>query len=244
MDSHDDAQLARQAYRELYGKESARRMSVSYHGRLKGYNATVQQTMTTTAFRLSQRLAGCEPEVKIGVMQFLLNRINRTKVESEHIDFYHTFVRKMSDLAPVTRSDPILEASFSRMGEMYFSGMMARPNLVWGRRSVALLGTYTYATDTIMISRVLEEAPEVLLDYVMYHEMLHKKHQFSCSSGRTHSHTPAFKRDEALFWDTQAEEKLKKFLWHARRRRGPAAQEERGREGEKQTLLQRLMGWG
>lgn len=225
MDSH----LAVRAFTELYGEQPTRQMIVKYHGRLRGYNATVVQTSSAVTFRLSSRLQECEPEIKIGIMQHLLNKLRKTKVQTDNIEFYQNFLKRMSDYAPVTKNDPLLAASFSRVNEQYFHGMMSRPNLVWGRKNHALLGTYEYGTDTITLSTVLLDTPEELLDYVMYHEMLHKKHKFSCSSGRTHAHTPAFKRDEAKFHVREAERQLQGFL--------------RGEARERPTFLQRVMGW-
>jgi predicted metal-dependent hydrolase len=110
----------------------------------------------------------------------------------------------------------MLEQSFKRCNALYFDGLLAQPNLVWGGYNLRLLGTYTYATDTIMISQVLR-TDENLLDYVMHHEMLHKKHKFNHTSSRTHSHTKAFREDEAKFHDKDAEKKLRVFLSRPRR---------------------------
>lgn len=222
--------LARQAYEELYQKGSDLDFRIAY-GKLHGYNASIQRRGNVVTFGLSSKFESCEPEIQKGVMQFLLNKLNRTKNKSADIDLYHSFVKRMSDYAPVTKTDPILQEAFERMNERYFNGLMPRPNLVWGRRSTSLLGTYTYATDTIMISAVLQSAPEELLDSVMHHEMLHKKHKFSCSGGRTHSHTAAFRRDEALFYDKDAERKMQEYLRGARRPR-------------ESSFLNRVMGWG
>lgn len=207
--SHD---IAVQAYERLYGKSPREQLAVQYHGNLKAYNATVTKTSSKIVFRLSRKLERCEPEIQIGVVQYLLNRINRTKIGSDEQELYHSFVRKMSDFAPVTESDEDLGEAFDRLNDRYFGGMMSRPNLVWGRRTRRLLGTYTYATDTIMISSALKGAPQEVLDSVMYHEMLHKKHKFSCRNGRTHSHTPAFKKEEKNFYDPLAERKLARWL--------------------------------
>ena len=120
--------LAKQAYVELYEKSPRKRMVVKYHGNLKEYNATVEQRAFVTTFRLSKKLESCEPEIQMGVMQFLLNKLNKSKIDSEHIDLYHSFVRKMSDFAPVTDVDEELAESFTRMNEEYFHGMMSMPN--------------------------------------------------------------------------------------------------------------------
>ena len=224
--------LAMQAYEELYGKPYDGEIRVAY-GRLHGWNATIQHRHRTITFKLSAKFETCEPEIQKGVMQFLLNKLFKTKHETEDIRFYHAFIKRMSDYAPVTKSEPRLQDSFDRMNERYFNGLMARPNLTWGRRSTTLLGTYTYATDTIMISAALKEAPEELLDSVVHHEMLHKKHKFSCTGGRTHSHTAAFRKDEALFYDKDAERKMQRFLRGARREL----------RQEKPSFLQRVLGW-
>ena len=56
------------------------------------------------------------------------------------------------------------------------------------------------------------DSPEVsstLVDYVMYHELLHKKHGAILVNGRRVAHSPAFRDDERRFigWK-QAEDEL------------------------------------
>ena len=75
---------------------------------------------------------------------------------------------------------------------------MEVPNLIWGKESTHKLGSYDYGTDTVTISTILKDDLE-LLDYVMHHEMLHKKHKFKSKYGRTHAHTKAFRDDEKKF---------------------------------------------
>ena len=227
--------LAADAYTQLYGDEPLHIMVIKYHGGLNGYNATVRKTQKEIVFHLSRSFEECEPEIQLGVMQFLLNKLNKTKVRSDNIEMYHTFLRKMSDIAPVTKSDPELELSFKRCNEEYFGGLMSQPNLIWGGMSTSLLGTYTYATDTIMISQAMRD-DQNLMDYVMHHEMLHKKHKFNHSASRTHSHTKAFRIDEAKFSDKQAEQKLRHYLSHKRRSVSRAPR-------QKPNFVQRLMGW-
>jgi predicted metal-dependent hydrolase len=233
---------AHRAFVELYGREPDTRLTIRYHGNFKGFNASVRKHKDTMEFALSRAFKDVEPEVRLGVMQLLLNRLHRTKIKSDHIDFYNTFLKKMSDYAPVTRTDPELEASFQRMNARYFHGLMTQPNLVWGNDSVQLLGTYTYATDTIMISRSLAHAPQEVLDSVVYHEMLHKKHKFNCTSGRTHSHTAAFRREEALFEPKDVEERLHRWLRSYRRHRAYAPRDNLHRESER-NIVQRVLDW-
>ena len=55
----------------------------------------------------------------------------------------------------------------------------------------------------MMLSVSLDDArvPEQLVDFVMYHELLHKKHGSLLVSGRWLAHMPAFRADEQLFAD-------------------------------------------
>ncbi len=213
-------QIAFTAYKELYGKDPTINLELKFHGNLKGYNASVRKSAFTITFTLSKKFETCENEVQIGVMQFLLNKLYKTKIKTDNIDFYHSFIKNMSNLAPITKNDPTLEQSYLRMNEKFFSGLMTRPNLMWGQDNFRLLGTYTYGTDTIMISRILEQVDQETLDYVVYHEMLHKKHKFSNTGSRTHSHTKAFRNDEKMFvrHDKQEPElALRKALQKAKR---------------------------
>jgi predicted metal-dependent hydrolase len=138
-------------------------------------------------------------EIKIGVMQHLLNRLYKTKIDTVEIGLYNSFIKKLMDYVETERVDPYLKERFDLLNHTYFDGFMITPNLVWGTHSTTKLGHYAYASDTISISTALKENEE-LLDYVLYHEMLHKKHKFTeTKGGHTRSHTKAFRDEEKLF---------------------------------------------
>lgn len=86
------------------------------------------------------------------------------------------------------------------------------PNLEWGNESFSKLGSYEYGGDLITISKVLEDAPLEILDYIMYHEMLHKKYKFNHKNGRSFHHTAEFKRKEKEYEVKEIEEELSRFL--------------------------------
>lgn len=95
-----------------------------------------------------------------------------------------------------------LEASFERVNRRYFQEKMARPALQWNRLlTVATMGYYQALHDRVIISLSLDHSgvPEFVLDYVMYHELLHKKHGETRANGRRFVHTPEFRREERQF---------------------------------------------
>jgi hypothetical protein len=57
-----------------------------------------------------------------------------------------------------------------------------------------------------------------LLDYVVYHEMLHKKYKFVNKNGRNYHHTGNFKKKEKEFENQQQVERRLKTLRVPRRR--------------------------
>jgi predicted metal-dependent hydrolase len=71
------------------------------------------------------------------------------------------------------------------------------------------LGSYSFNSDAIKFNPVLMKDSEAL-DYVMYHELLHKKLKFRSESGRSYHHTPEFKELERRFPNaSQIEKRLK-----------------------------------
>jgi hypothetical protein len=95
-----------------------------------------------------------------------------------------------------------LEESFYRVNAAYFKGSMPKPNLVWSRApTVQTFGHYQPSRDVVMLSLSLDQStvPSLLVDYLMYHELLHKKHGTTVVNGRRLVHTPAFQQDELKF---------------------------------------------
>jgi len=95
-----------------------------------------------------------------------------------------------------------LEAVFERVNEAYFGGKLDRPRLTWNKRiTAAKMGHYDFLRDTVTVSVTLDapEVPDYVVDYVMYHELLHKKLGTRAVKGRHYAHTPAFREAERAF---------------------------------------------
>lgn len=95
-----------------------------------------------------------------------------------------------------------LAASFDRVNTAYFEARMARPQLRWSQRpSTRRLGLYDTLSDTVRLSSSLDraEVPTWFIDFVMYHELLHKQLGIERRGGRNHAHTPAFRQAERRF---------------------------------------------
>lgn len=190
--------LVEEAYQTLFsGKEIGYTPLLRYSGRFRSYNANIQLHNRTLTVSLSKRWKGIDRKIQIGLIQELMVRLFRKRLNTMEMDLYNIFMKKVHLAAPKNRPDPTLEASFLRVNERFFSGLLDKPNLEWSN-SMHRLGSYDFGTDTIRISSVLKDDLE-LVDYVAYHELLHKKLKFNAKYGRTRSHTPLFRKNERLF---------------------------------------------
>jgi predicted metal-dependent hydrolase len=211
--------LIEEAFKLLYPeKEFNYSPRLVYSGRFKDYNANVQLYRNVLEFKLSKKWQEVSREIQIGLMQELMLKLFKGKKSTMNIDLYNSFVKNLHYAIPKTKSHPLLVESFNRMNQKYFYDLIEQPNLVWGSASKTQLGTYDFKTDTITISKVFSKTEPVLLDFIMYHEMLHKKHKFSSSKGGRHTyHSSSFRQKEKEFEDyAGVDSLLKKRLRHVK----------------------------
>lgn len=200
--------LIKEAFEQLYpGKEIKYNLELRYSHHFKPYNANVRLYGNKMTFHFSKNWRKISREIQIGLVQELLVKILKDKSKKTmSMELYNLFMKNVHISVPKTKTDEILEKSFDRVNETYFNGMLDKPNLQWGNASTSKLGSYEYGSDTITISTIFRN--EIgLLDYVMHHEMLHKKFKFESKNGRQVHHSSEFRRMEARFENSQLMEK-------------------------------------
>jgi len=148
----------------------------------------------------------------------LLAKLYRRRVESGVHDTYRRFILRseIQERARHSRTErghrpPVsspqgrwqnLEKHFDRLNASYFSGQLDCPSLSWSRtKSRRILGRYDSTHHTIYISLLFDSqhVPDFVLDYVLYHEMLHIKHPSRTDDCRLIAHTPEFRAEERRF---------------------------------------------
>jgi predicted metal-dependent hydrolase len=208
--------LAERAFSELFpDKQIGKELKITYSRAFNKYNANVKYTPHSMTFKLSYEWKKVSDEIKTGLIQLLLLKVYKEKKRTLNIDLYEKFIKSVGDYAHVTETDLILEQSFKRINEKYFYGMLDQPNLRWGADSFSKLGSYEYGANMVTISNIFKgesKQEQELLDYIMYHELLHKKHKFHTKNGRSYHHTRHFRDKEKAFENPRIEEELKKFL--------------------------------
>jgi hypothetical protein len=199
-----------------------------------GLNHTIRIRKQCVYVRLSDILRDAPRQVHQALAFILVAKLFNKRVTSEHEVLYRQYayqpqVLRASDIARRQRGRKVLngakgrvydlEKVFTRLNRRYFNGQLHRPSLSWSaRRTKRILGHHDAVHDAIIISRSLDQldVPEFLVEYVLYHEMLHIKHRPRVVNGRRLFHTPAFRADEERF--TRFDAAMDWFEKFARRR--------------------------
>lgn len=192
--------LVKEAYFQLHNKELTEySYSLKYSRKFKSYNANVRISRNHLAFTLSSKWKEVGPEIQIGLIQSLLVKVFKRPAKSINLDLYHNFIKNLGNFIPTISVDPLLRESFERVNKDYFYNTIDLPNLIFGKQTRKTLGSYNFHTNTITISPLLRDASQKAIDYIMYHELLHKKMQFKTSRLRTTYHSKTFRAKEREF---------------------------------------------
>ena len=205
--------LAEKAITSLFGSFlDSRKIYLRYSGRFKGFNANVRYNKAEIVFNLSKDWLEFSEDLRIGLIQSLALKIYKRKDNSFELDLYEKFISNLPKYAKVNKTDEVLESSFNRINLKYFDNNLTRPNLVWGAKAFTKLGHYEHQSDTVLISDIFKDNLE-LLDFIMFHELLHKKHGLKKSKGSKYiHHSKEFREEESLYEDKDIEKKLTKFV--------------------------------
>lgn len=179
---------------------------------------------------LSDMLEGSPPPVLEAIAYILISKLYRKPIPEKFSLRYRQFLNRRSvrHQAHVIRrvrgrkwiGEPAgehfhLEEIFEELNLRFFGGMMARPTLSWSRTaSRTLLGHFDDSHNAIVISRIFDRpaTPRWLVDYIMYHEMLHLKFPVQHHGARRCVHSAEFRAEEQRFPHyEQAKEHLKKW---------------------------------
>lgn len=176
---------------------------------LEGAPAPIQEAL---AFILISKLFRKEPERNI---------LARYRRYLNRADVRRTLHLVKQERGRKTVLDPKgrcydLERLFEDLNFKYFHGLMARPQLGWSMRaSRTTLGHYDPSHNVIVLTNLLdsEKAPQLIVEYILFHEMLHLRYPTEHRGARRCVHTKEFKDAEKMFeqYDS-AKVELKRFL--------------------------------
>ena len=171
----------------------------------------------TAHVRLSDLLRDAPLEVTEAAAAILLARLYRRRLPRRIAEVYrqysqaHATRRKLQAMRRKRARRKIRDAQgqrhnlaelFDRLNEEYFQGTLPRPKIGWStRRWRSQLGIFDPALDQISINAALDRphVPEYAVAYVLYHEMLHRKHPIKLARCRLEAHSREFRAEEQEF---------------------------------------------
>ena len=205
------------AWKEIFDVEPKKKLEI--HFGEKGFKAYAIFMPDKVTFLLGNEWRKVDEAIIRGLVQHLLLSFRRGKAKkkiTKWIELYNSFIKHLSDAQSLNERKPtstVLENSFNRVNEEYFFGVLDIPKLRWVKSTVQI-GCYDFVKDEIRMSNLLKDAPERLLDYVMYHELLHKWLKFKLRrDGVTLYHSRKFAKAEKKFRNAkEVEKELKLFI--------------------------------
>jgi len=221
--------MFQEIYRDLRPGTSVPELKIEFFA-FANVNNTIRLREGRLLVRLSDLLEGAPDAVLRAIAHILLAKMYRQPIDRGQATRYrkyvasHEIVRKThlvrqmrgrKRLRPARGLFYDLDAIFETLNTRFFHGLMARPRMSWSQtRTRRILGHYDPAHNAIIISRVFDHfaVPAYVLEYIVYHEMLHLKHPVKLRGNRRCVHSAEFQAEEKLFPHmTQANAFLKRL---------------------------------
>lgn len=193
---------------------------------------TIRRREDGVYVRFSDLLQRAPLAVLEGAAALLLSRVYRRKAPRVLVEQYLQYARSNRTRSRINQmrrgrvrlasSGPRgrhfdLEKMFEQLNERYFAGGLQHPRIGWSARSWRRqFGCYDPGPNQILLNRRMDHhaVPQVAVEYVLYHEMLHVKHPTRRSGCSLVSHSSEFRAEEKRFAEF---ERARRILDHLAR---------------------------
>lgn len=131
-----------------------------------------------------------------------LRREYKQYIEVSILPNHPVTIRKPSTKYKVQGIFYNLEEIFDYINRRYFQNQITKPILGWSlNKSYTRLGFYSEDKKLLVVSRIFDskKVPIKIVEYMMYHEMLHIAIPIKLVNGRRKVHSPEFKKMDLAF---------------------------------------------
>ena len=209
-------EIFQETYRDLRPASSIPELKVEFFA-FANVNNTIRLRNGKLLVRLSDLLEGAPDTVLRAIAHILLAKMYRQPIDRGQAARYrkyvasHEIVRKIHLVRQMRGRKRLrsargrfydLDAIFEELNTRFFHGLLARPRMSWSQtKTRRILGHFDPAHNTIIISRLFDHpaVPAFVLEYIVYHEMLHLKHPVRLRGSRRCVHSAEFQAEEKLF---------------------------------------------
>jgi hypothetical protein len=209
-------EIFQETFQELRPNSSLPELKIEFFA-FANINNTIRLREGKLLVRLSDLLEGAPNTVLRAIAHILLAKMYRRPIDRGQAARYRKYVgshditrkahlvrqmRGRKRLLPARGHFYDLDAVFEDLNARFFHGLMARPRMSWSpSKTRRILGHYDPAHNAIIISRIFDHpaVPRYVLEYIVYHEMLHLKHPVRLRGSRRCVHSAEFQAEEKLF---------------------------------------------
>ncbi len=202
-----------------------------------GINHTIRVRSGKVFVRIAEICREMPMNSQKALAYILVAKLLRKKVPSKARQVYSDFIktqeiREKAVENKKTRGRKIITSAqgsfydldeiFDALNQTYFRNSLPKPILSWSsRKTYRILGHHDSTHETVIVSRSLDDkkVPRFVVEYVVFHEMLHIFHPTIHRNGRRFNHTPAFRRNERKFqYFEEAESWIERNVKHLKRK--------------------------
>lgn len=205
-----------EAFRAFNGKRMMPEIDVRFYPYI-GINHTIRVREGRVFVRIAEICREMPPIGHQALAFILVAKLLRKKVPQHAREIYSRFIKTQEIREKAAENKRArgrkvvsthkgvvydLRKIFERLNRDYFRGSIPVPVLSWSaRKTYRILGHHDSTHETIIISRSLDayDVPKYVVEYVVFHEMLHIHHPTQHRDGRRYNHTPQFRKDERKF---------------------------------------------
>jgi hypothetical protein len=217
----DNLSLIKKYYQSAFEKldrqkRDAPEVSIEFYPYV-GLRHTIRIREGKVFVRLSDLSKQAPPPIHEALAFILVSKLLRRRAQQIHLEIYRNYaaqpeIGEQANNSRKERGRKIvtaphgrvydLEEIFRRINQMYFQNRLEQPILSWSQtKTRRVFGHQDAVHDTIIISRTLDDAevPQFVVEFVLYHELLHVVHPMRVINGKRRIHSAAFRRDERRF---------------------------------------------
>ena len=205
-------QLSHEIVHEISGKRNMPIQAVFYPSR--SLNHRIKMERGKIHIHIAEAMRSAPHAIIRALLIILVLKLYRRKVDRRLYRIYREYLESNAHQLPQPQKRPPnarytpvgtyfnLNDIFDRMNRTYFNGQLPRPILGWSlRKAYRRLGFFNKEKNLLVISRIFDspKTPPYVLEYLMYHEMLHIAIPVVHRQGRRTVHGKTFRQREREF---------------------------------------------
>ena len=207
-------QLCKDVYSTIFSKKKIKLEARFYPSRSLRHTIYFQHGVIK--IKIAESLSKAPERILKTLCTILLLKLFKIKVDRGLYKIYRNYldgsdmlVHSVRKRPPNPRYSPLgkyfnLRELFDQINQQFFNGQLNPPVLGWSlHKAYRRLGFYNQEKNLLVISQIFDtkHVPQNVVEYLLYHEMLHIAIPTVHNNGRRKIHSTAFRQKERKFPD-------------------------------------------